>query len=221
MRWRWGFILLVLGVSLIAVCVETVVMAATGAMRFGPLYQETAWRGPVDEGWPRKPDGLMRARNMLIDADRFQAQAPPERTGGTWRLYFRTEIHVGWPLRCAEYDRTYASRPPGDPLGSWFTDEPPSAWRHGLVVPRWLRWAHDDQAVASETRRIPLRPIWPGLVVNTLVNACVIGPLMLVPGWVRRRWRRRHGRCVGCGYSRAGLGGGVACPECGGGKAEG
>ena len=64
-------------------------------------------------------------------------------------------------------------------------------------------------------RRIPIRPIWPGFAVNVLLNACVIGPLMLVPGWVVRARRRRRGACVGCGYAMAGLGAGARCPECG------
>jgi len=35
----------------------------------------------------------------------------------------------------------------------------------------------------------------------------------LVPGWLRRRYRRRHGRCVACGYDLTGNTSGI-CPEC-------
>lgn len=34
----------------------------------------------------------------------------------------------------------------------------------------------------------------------------------------RFRWRRRHNRCVECGYPRQGLAGGAPCSECGAGE---
>lgn len=64
---------------------------------------------------------------------------------------------------------------------------------------------------------IPYLPLWRGLVLNVLVHgACwwLVLPLLgSIP--LRARWRRRRGRCGGCGYDRRGLGTDALCPECG------
>ncbi len=63
----------------------------------------------------------------------------------------------------------------------------------------------------------PLLPVWPGFVVNTLLFAApwVFALLvMYAAGAARRRYRRRRGRCIACGYDLRGLSGAV-CPECG------
>lgn len=43
-----------------------------------------------------------------------------------------------------------------------------------------------------------------------------VGRVLFAPGPVRPSRRRAKGRCTGCGYDRAGLAEGAACPECGG-----
>jgi hypothetical protein len=61
----------------------------------------------------------------------------------------------------------------------------------------------------------PLRPIWPAFVLSSGVWSAVWWLLIVVPKWIRRRWRLRRHRCTNCGYLRAGLPPGSACPECG------
>ncbi len=63
---------------------------------------------------------------------------------------------------------------------------------------------------------LPLLPLWPGFLINTFFYALLLFIAWRLPGVLRRAVRRR-GRCVGCGYSRDGLDGGAACPECGAG----
>ena len=70
---------------------------------------------------------------------------------------------------------------------------------------------------------LPVLPLWPGFVVDTAFWGGTAFLVWSVPGFVRRRVRRRRGeggRCAACGYdlSGAGAAGGV-CPECGGGGA--
>lgn len=62
---------------------------------------------------------------------------------------------------------------------------------------------------------LPLRPLWPGFLINTFFYAILAFALVRTPRVVRRAIRRRRGRCVGCGYDRDGLDPEAACPECG------
>lgn len=62
---------------------------------------------------------------------------------------------------------------------------------------------------------LPLRPVWPGFVVNTGVFAVGWFVVFAAPAAVRRWNRRRNGLCLGCGYDLRGSPGRSACPECG------
>ena len=66
---------------------------------------------------------------------------------------------------------------------------------------------------AGEGLPYPLRPIWPGLLANTLCYATVTLALLVSVCLIRARRRRKRGCCVACGYE---LGEGLrTCPECG------
>jgi hypothetical protein len=74
-------------------------------------------------------------------------------------------------------------------------------------------------AQGGAIRALPLRPIWPGLLINTAFYAI----LWLLPlgglRAARRAWRRHRGRCPACAYHLVGLtpapDSRVTCPECG------
>lgn len=85
-------------------------------------------------------------------------------------------------------------------------------WRGALVFPGWTSshlWTHDG-------RILPLTPLWPGLVADTLFWAGLIHaapPLMMS---TRRRWRLRRSLCPHCAYDlRARPHVNSPCPECG------
>ncbi|MCH9057265.1 MAG: hypothetical protein IIB55_01415 [Planctomycetes bacterium] len=65
---------------------------------------------------------------------------------------------------------------------------------------------------------LPLRPVWPGFVINTFLFTIPAYLVLVIVGagtaMLRRRRRRRKGLCTACGYDLAGLNGG-RCPECG------
>ena len=62
---------------------------------------------------------------------------------------------------------------------------------------------------------LPCRPIWSGVIINTLIYAAVLWLLLRGLPAVRRAARAFNGRCIHCGYDLRGCGGAV-CPECGG-----
>ena len=74
----------------------------------------------------------------------------------------------------------------------------------GLLITRWER---RHQAVA-----FPLRPLWPGFAVNTLLYAVILWLLLLGPFALRRFLRLRWGLCPKCAYP---MGESQVCTECG------
>jgi hypothetical protein len=84
--------------------------------------------------------------------------------------------------------------------------------------PTHIEW-YAEYNVLGRTRTFPTRPIWFGLIGNTLFYAAAIWSLswllVCAPGAARRRYRRRRGLCVCCAYKLAGLPPSTRCPECG------
>ena len=99
----------------------------------------------------------------------------------------------GWPARAAE-GRRVNDHGPTSPVER-------QEWLVAVdLSPEWFAW-------------VPLRPIWPGLLANTLFYAAIALMPMVLLRWRRTRRRRARGLCVACGYE---LGEGVGvCPECG------
>jgi hypothetical protein len=62
---------------------------------------------------------------------------------------------------------------------------------------------------------LPVRVMPGGFALGILGAAGVVLCAMSGGSWLRRREQAAKGQCVGCGYSRVGVAGSVACPECG------
>ena len=106
----------------------------------------------------------------------------------TFGMYQETHA-FGWPLRCVRRRKVGAPQ------------------RDFLII---------DRSTLTQVRvtPIPVRPIATGLIGDTVVYGAAIFLVVTGPGAVRRRARRRRGRCPACGYDLRGRAD-AACPECG------
>lgn len=69
----------------------------------------------------------------------------------------------------------------------------------------------------AAARALPLRPIWPGIVIDTVLFAVSWGAMWLGVSKARYLRRRRCGLCPRCGYDLRGDPA-SGCPECGWGR---
>ena len=115
---------------------------------------------------------------------------------------------AGWPWRALRSD-DYAATGRRDGRMSILARTPRASLPGGLVVPS------RSPIPGLADFALPLLPLWPGFLINTLFYALLLFGAWRLPGVLRRAVRRRRGRCVGCGYDRQGLDTDAPCPECG------
>ncbi len=121
----------------------------------------------------------------------FVLPRPGRGNGASVRAY-------GWPLRCmtARMER-------------WTEEISPQNFAMKIV---WRGAWRIELPKKDLPAALPLRPIWGGLLVDSMLFGALIGSPWWVASVVRRR-RRKKGLCVWCGYDVKGLRG--KCPECG------
>ncbi len=73
-------------------------------------------------------------------------------------------------------------------------------------------WPSGD--VLGPARALPLRPAFPGFIINTAFYGAILWMLWSTPCAARRLIRKRRGRCLKCGYDLRHAEHEV-CPECG------
>ena len=122
---------------------------------------------------------------------------------------------AGWSVRSMTWCQTMVLPEASGSLdGRW--DAPTNGWRNGLSTSYVWPLVHDELKGPALWRRLPLAPIWPGFAINTLFYAALLWLGFCGPFALRRQIRRKHGRCVKCGYDLRGAPGTDAgCPECG------
>ncbi len=112
----------------------------------------------------------------------------------------------GWPCRALHWERWYVQNQKSPrssedlPRDTW--------WLSGIFLPTGNAYPR-----LLDVRRLPLRPIWPGFLVNTLFYAAVLWLLICGPFALRRFVRVKHGLCPACAYP---IGESGVCSECGG-----
>ncbi len=107
-------------------------------------------------------------------------------------------IEVGWPMRTL-YTTSYLYE--GQP--NWTPDD----WTLA-IVPRSKEYG------STYRPELPLRPLWLGFAVNTVLFASISWGLALLLVTSRDSIRRERGHCIKCGYDLRHADH-RACPECG------
>jgi hypothetical protein len=104
----------------------------------------------------------------------------------------------GWPARCFRSVRVWKCE-----AGDF-----ESTGELNLSTPNWLA-----NTPYNTPLRLPISPIWSGILINITTFSAAWATLTLVPFAVRRSLRKKHFQCQKCGYDMRG--GGSLCPECG------
>jgi hypothetical protein len=109
----------------------------------------------------------------------------------------------GWPLRCFASESWQRRTHSGTPTS------PRYAWQEQL--------RHNILLATTPRGRIflPLRPIWTGLIGDTLIFGAAAWIAMTALTSLRSQVRRRRGACARCGYDLRATPADSACPECG------
>ena len=193
-----------------------------------------SWPRDVPARWPAPREG-MRAYAMgyrylgtkgsaRLAYDGSRRVITPEDIRSGWNqgqeyergfeLYMIDLYIAGWPcgtLRSEMWDEAKFVGEEGSPFDMTLRHDghaPQTAWIRGAAYPE--TWPGFD----GDWKRIPLLPIWPGFVINTIFYAAILWLLTLGPFTARRMIRRKRGHCIKCGYDLRGTSGAV-CPECG------
>lgn len=141
-------------------------------------------------------DGLDR-KIIILGTMSFHSSQPPSNPESGWSGEFKERTRIwSWVFGY------FSLRP--NPAASYLSE---SGFAYVVTEPTDLRNGMNEQC------RFVMMPIWFAIVVTAIPPVvCVI---VFLPPAVRRRLRKKRGRCLQCGYDLRGTAPERACPECG------
>ncbi|RMH28201.1 MAG: hypothetical protein D6692_06585 [Planctomycetota bacterium] len=152
--------------------------------------------------------GVKNVEFVYFDDSYTGAEIWNNDTGGLRPPYLQiTRIYIGWPFCSTFVDRPAVSHTPDEQLLEefWPIYSAAAGLRQGVKAPDW--WPK-----AEGVYRLPVTPLWGGLVTNSMIFAA----FYFLPGTLfriaRQRHRRKRNACLNCGYDFGTL---SPCPECG------
>ena len=166
-----------------------------------PTAQQIQWwtdHAPV--GYLKVPSSSKKPKFEDIgSSNTMMAATEPHSRSDYWTnsLHLR---RVGWPARSVEGARW--SKHVGHEI---------ILYEAALPLPSWTGLA------TSDWKWLPLRPIWPGFAINTIIYMSILSMLWTGPFVIRRVIRSIRGNCIKCGYDLRGIDHNK-CPECGWGR---
>ncbi len=162
---------------------------------FGASGQPLVWPLRGLPGQPEAPDTVLSAEWPWWRGQTFvvRTNGNPQDDG-----YFMSSVRAGMPVRSLEWVAAGKARA--------------GAQERFWNMPTGLKTNSRGLFGAVPGARLPLRPILPGFIVNTLFYAGLALAAVAVPRSLRRRRRAKRGRCIACGYEVGGI---AVCPECG------
>ena len=148
---------------------------------------------------PEVPVGVYAIRELLSDVGvAITSLADGE-------FWFARRLRCGWPLTCLRASCRYGQ--PAE-FERWTPPERQKyyerCWQGALL----LGWRTPFN---NQPRVLPLRPLWPGFIANTVFYATLVW-LPTCPFVLRRFLRVRRGLCVKCAYPMSET---AVCSECG------
>lgn len=197
--------------AIICVVKSDALMSLNESRSFGRRFRSIWYLDTIENNTPAVEQEAQRERWRTARASGDQHSWPDSwlRWGDLGRahdaLAMRRQSAFGFPLPCLWYERSGGLSPFGTAMrlnGGYEISKALGRQRSGFVAEAAL----------------PLRPIWLGLTLNTLLLSLFWWTgLSCVARWRRRRARRR-GVCYECRYDLKGLPPGAPCPECGAGQ---
>ncbi len=171
----------------------------------GTLPVDQSWPVMVPEDWPSGWRSFLRVTSFGVRYSVLSASREPV-------TYSVTELAAGWPVLAVS---SYEWEANVFVTGRYGRFTPlrvhPPTWHWGVEVSH-LMGAKLRGSWKTELW-LPLRPVWPGYVINVAVYGVAAWVVVFGPGVMNRAWRRKRGLCAACGYEVAGIVG--VCPECG------
>jgi hypothetical protein len=169
---------------------------------YGPNYVPAAGTAGAPDpdfnrhGVPPTPDGLVPACIHTMSLPWLHGHPWPRGHDEDWREVQAT----GWPLIAMASESGLAPN---------FAHE----HRYGIRLP----WENENSPmwVRTYAATLPLRPLFPNFLFDTLLFAASWLALLLIPGALRRALRKRRNHCPNCNYDLRATPPPQPCPECG------